>query len=169
MLINGGGGGSGAFAIQLSKRAGAHVTAVDNGGKLDFMRSLGADEVLDHRRDDPTRHGPFDLVMDLVAHRSPFAWRRALRAGGTYRCVGGSVPALLGAATVGAVAGRLSGRRLGVLVVRGGPDGFAPLADLCVAGEVAIHIERTYGLDEVPEALTHVGEGRALGKVVVEP
>src|SRR5262249_9009905 len=90
VLINGGGGGSGSFAIQLAKRAGAHVTGVDNAGKLDFMRSLGADDVIDYRRADFTRTAqPYDLVLDLVAHRSAFACRRALAPGGRYRCVGG--------------------------------------------------------------------------------
>ncbi len=83
MLVNGAGGGSGAFAIQLLKRLGAHVTGVDNAGKLDFMRSVGADEVVDYRAEDFTRITPrFDLVLDLVAHRSVFAYRRALAPGG---------------------------------------------------------------------------------------
>jgi NADPH:quinone reductase-like Zn-dependent oxidoreductase len=168
VLVNGAGGGSGSFAVQLAKRLGAHVTGVDNEHKLDFMRSLGADDVLDYRREDFTRREPYDLVLDLVAHRSVFAYRRALARGGRYRCVGGSVPALLRVLTIGWLAGRLTGRRLGVLVVRPGPTAFAPLADLCLAGEVAVHIDRRFGLDDVTEALTHVGEGRARGKVVVE-
>ena len=98
-----------------------------------------------------------------------FAYRRALAPGGRYRCVGGPVRALLRILTIGWLAGRLTGRRIGVLVVRMGPAHFEPLADLCVAGDVGIHIDRTFGLDEVPEALAHVGEGRALGKVVVTP
>jgi NADPH:quinone reductase-like Zn-dependent oxidoreductase len=170
VLVNGGGGGSGSFAIQLAKRLGAHVTGVDNAGKLDFMRSLGADEVIDYRNEDFTRHDrPYDLILDLVAHRSVFAYRRALAPGGRYRCVGGSVPALLRVLTVGWLAGRVTRRRLGVLAVRPGPAHFEPLADLCVAGEIGIHIDRTFGLDGVPEALAYVGEGRALGKVVVTP
>ena len=169
VLINGAGGGSGSFAIQLAKRAGAHVTAVDNAGKLDFMRSLGADEVIDYLRDDFTRGAePYDRILDLVAHRSLFAYRRALGRGGRYRCVGGSVPTLIRVATVGAIVGRLTGRRIGVLAVREGPPHFEPLAALCVAGHVGIHIDRTFALEEVPEALRYVGEGRALGKVVVE-
>jgi NADPH:quinone reductase-like Zn-dependent oxidoreductase len=170
VLINGAGGGSGSFAIQLAKRSGAHVTGVDNGGKLDFMRSLGADAVIDYRREDFTRTGePYDLILDLVAHRSVFAYRRALAPGGRYRCVGGPVSALLRILTIGWVAGRLTGRRIGVLAVREGPAHFEPLAGLCVAGEVGIHIDRTFTLDEVPAALAHVGEGHALGKVVVTP
>ena len=168
MVINGGGGGSGSFAIQLAKRAGAHVIGVDNGGKLEFMQSLGADEVIDYRRQDFTRIEPCDLVLDLVAHRSVFAYRRVLARGGRYFCVGGSVRALLRVVTIGTIIGRLTGRRLGVLIVKQGPAGFVPFAERCVSGEVKIHIDRTFRLEEVPEALAYVGEGRALGKVVVE-
>jgi len=168
VLINGAGGGSGSFAIQLAKRAGARVTGVDNAGKLDFMRSLGADEVIDYRSADFTRTGePYDLVLDLVAHRSAFACRRALAPGGRYRCVGGPVRTLVAIVTIGPIIGRLSRRRLGMLVVRPGPTHFSPLTDLCVAGDIGIHIDRTFGLDEVPEALRYVGEGLAHGKVVV--
>jgi NADPH:quinone reductase-like Zn-dependent oxidoreductase len=168
VLINGAGGGSGSFAIQLAKRAGAHVTGVDNAGKLDFMRSLGADHVIDYGRDDFTRtEVPYDLVLDLVAHRSPFACRRALAPGGRYWCVGGPVRILVAILTIGSIIGRLTGRRLGVLVVPQGPRYFSPLTDLVVAGDIAIHIDRTFGLDEVPHALRCVGEGLALGKVVV--
>ncbi len=170
LLINGAGGGSGSFAIQLARRLGAHVTGVDNATKQEFMRSVGADVVIDYRRDDFTRTTrPYDQILDLVAHRSVFAYRRALAPGGRYRCVGGSVRALLRVLTVGSVAARLTGRSIGVLVVKQGPAHFEPLADLCVAGDVRIHIDRTFALDEVPAALAHVGEGRALGKVVVAP
>jgi NADPH:quinone reductase-like Zn-dependent oxidoreductase len=167
VLINGAGGGSGSFAIQLAKRLDAHVTGVDNAGKLAFMRSVGADEVIDYRSDDFTRNGPYDLVLDLVAYRSVFAYRRSLAPGGRYRCVGGSVGTLLRVLTVGSLAGRLTHRRLGVLAVKEGPTHFEPVADLCAAGDLGIHIDRTFTLDEVPKALARVGEGHALGKVVV--
>jgi NADPH:quinone reductase-like Zn-dependent oxidoreductase len=170
VLINGAGGGSGSFAIQLARRLGAHVTGVDNAAKQDFMRSMGADDVIDYRRDDFTRTTqPYDLILDLVAHRSVFAYRRALAPGGTYRCVGGSVRALLRVLTVGSVIGRVTGRSIGVLVVKEAPAHFEPLANLCVAGDVRIHIDRFFALDEVAAALARVGEGRALGKVVVVP
>jgi len=170
VLVNGAGGGSGTFAIQLAKRAGAHVTGVDNAAKLDFMRGLGADEVIDYARADFTRtSAPYDLVLDLVAHRSVFAYRRALARDGRYRCVGGSVPTLLRVLTVGSFVGLLSARSIGVLAVRQGPAEFEPLAALCASGGVHIHVDRTYSLGEVADALAHVGEGRALGKVVVVP
>ena len=168
VLINGAGGGSGSFAIQLAKRAGAHVTGVDNAGKLDFMRSLGADHVIDYGSDDFTRSDePYDLVLDLVAHRSPFACRRALAPHGRYWCVGGPVRTLLAIMTIGSIIGRLTRRRIGMLVVPQGPSHFTPLTDLAVAGGIGIHIDRAFGLDEVPEALRYVGEGLAHGKVVV--
>ena len=170
VLINGAGGGSGSFAIQLAKRLGAHVTGVDNDAKQDFMRSVGADEVVDYGREDFTRAAPaYDLILDLVAHRSVFAYRRALARGGTYRCVGGTVRTLLRVLTAGSVTGLVTGRSIGVLVVKEGPAHFQPLADLCVSGEVDIHVDRVFTLDEVPAALARVGEGRALGKVVVAP
>jgi NADPH:quinone reductase-like Zn-dependent oxidoreductase len=169
VLINGGGGGSGSFAIQLAKQLGAHVTGVDNAVKLDFMRSLGADEVVDYRSEDFTdTPEPYDLILDLVGHGSVFACRRALARGGRYWWVGGSLSTMLAVLTVGFLAGRLTGRRLGILGVKEGPAHFGPLAELCVTGEVRIHIDRTFGLDDVPEALTYLGEGGALGKVVVE-
>jgi NADPH:quinone reductase-like Zn-dependent oxidoreductase len=168
VLINGAGGGSGSFAIQLAKRLGAHVTGVDNAAKLEFMRAVGADAVVDYRNDDFTRTDrPYDLILDLVAHRSMFAYRRALAKGGRYRSVGGTTRALLRALTIGFVAGRATGRRMGVLAVKAGPAHFGPLTDLIVAGEVAIHIDRTFDLDAIPAALAHVGNGHALGKVVV--
>lgn len=167
LLINGAGGGSGAFAIQLAKRAGAHVTAVDNASKLDFMRQLGADAVIDYRQEDFTHTGPYDLVHDNVAHRSVFAYRRSLARGGRYRCTGGTTRAVLRVVTAGTLVGLATGRRLGVLAVRMGPEHFTELTDLCVAGEIDIHIDRTFTLEQTAEALAYVGEGKALGKVVV--
>ncbi|MBG6223616.1 NADPH:quinone reductase-like Zn-dependent oxidoreductase [Arthrobacter sp. CAN_A2] len=169
VLINGAGGGSGSFAIQLARLAGAHVTGVDNARKLEFMRTLGADEVVDYRRQDFTRLEPYDLVLDLVAHRSAFAYRRALTRGGRYLCVGGNVRTLVQILTLGAALGLLSGQRLGVLAVRQGPAHFEPVAQRCIDGDLRIRIDRTYPLDEVSEALTYVGSGHALGKVVVIP
>ncbi|MGV9193634.1 NAD(P)-dependent alcohol dehydrogenase [Microbacterium sp. MC2] len=167
VLLVGAGGGSGMFAIQLAKAAGMHVTGVDNAGKLAFMRELGADEVIDYRAQDFTRTGPYDLVVDLVARRSMFAYRRVLAPGGRFYLVGGTMRALLRALTVGTVLGWLTGTRLGVLAVRQGPEHFAPLVERCLAGEVQVRIDRSLPLDRAADALAFHGEGRALGKVVV--
>ncbi len=167
LLVNGAGGGTGMFALQLAHRAGIHVTGVDNAGKRDFLREMGADETIDYRARDFTRTGPYDVIVDLVASRSVFAYRRALAPGGSYLFVGGTLRGLLRVLTVGKLAGALTGRRLGLLVVKEGPDHFTPLAAQVASGEVRTVIDRTYPLEQVAEALAYHGEGRALGKVVV--
>ena len=167
MLINGAGGGTGTFAIQLAKAAGLQVTGVDTAEKLDFMRALGADEVIDYRAQDFTRTGPYDVIIDLVASRSVFAYRRALARGGRYFMVGGTTRALLRLLTLGPPVGRLSGTRLGVLFVHEGPAQFTPLAQRVLAGDVAVHIDRVFPLEQAPAALAFHGTGRARGKVVV--
>jgi NADPH:quinone reductase-like Zn-dependent oxidoreductase len=169
MLVNGGGGGTGMFVIQLARAAGIHVTAVDNADKLAFMRELGADDVLDYRARDFTTTGPYDLVVDLVAARSVFAYRRALAPGGRYWMVGGTGRTILRVLTLGTLVGALSGRRIGVMAVRQGPEHFGALAQRVVDGDVSVRIDRVFPLEEVPAALTHHGEGRALGKVVIVP
>ncbi len=167
MLLNGAGGGAGALAIQLATAEGVRVTAVDNAGKLDYLRELGAEEAIDYRRTDFTRTGPYDLIIDLVARRSVFAYRRALARGGRCMIVGGTTRALLRMVTVGPLLGALTGAHLGVLLVRQGPSGFAPVAARCESGEVAVRIDRVFPLEAVPAALAWHGEGRACGKVVV--
>lgn len=170
VLIVGAGGGSGSFAVQLAKRAGAHVTAVDKAHKLDFLRDLGADRVVDHEQVDVFAEGErYDHVLDLVAHRSVFAARRLLARRGRYLCVGGTMNAVLQIAFLGPVIGRATGRRVKMLAVRPGPLRFALLAQRVLDGDVRVHVDRVLPLEQVPEALTLVGEGRALGKVVVSP
>jgi NADPH:quinone reductase-like Zn-dependent oxidoreductase len=167
VLINGAGGGTGAFAIQMAKQAGAEVTGVDNGHKQDFMRSVGADHTIDYTKSDYTRTGPYDLILDLVCQRSIFAIRRALTRGGRYAVVGGPVRSLLAALIVGRILST-GGRKMGVLMVRPNKEDLVRVADMVVNGELRTTIERTYPLEAVPEALRHVGEGRALGKLVIE-
>ncbi|GIF62433.1 NADPH:quinone reductase [Asanoa ishikariensis] len=163
VLVNGAGGGTGAYAIQLAKLDGAEVTAVDNAAKLDFMRTVGADHVLDYTKTDFTRDGSrYDLVLDLAGHHSVLAHRRALAPGGRYLWVGGAVGTLFQVLLAGPLVGR---QRL--LVVRNSTRDLLEMAALCLAGTVVTHIDRRYPLDEVPAALSHLGEGRALGKVVV--
>ncbi|TDN92208.1 NAD(P)-dependent alcohol dehydrogenase [Microbacterium sp. BK668] len=168
MLLNGAGGGAGSFAIQVAKAAGLHVTGVDNAAKLDFMRELGADAVLDYRTQDFTRTGPYDLVIDLVAHRSVFALRRALARGGRYFMVGGTARTMARLLTVGTVVGAVTRTRLGILFVREGPAHFTPLADSILAGDIRVHVDRVFPLEEIRDALAYHGEGHALGKVVVQ-
>ena len=93
VLINGAGGGVGTFAIQLAKLSGTEVTGVDASHKLNVVRSVGADHVIDYTQEDFTKTGErYDLIIDCRGFRSMFDNRRALRPGGTYAMVGGSMP-----------------------------------------------------------------------------
>jgi NADPH:quinone reductase-like Zn-dependent oxidoreductase len=170
VLINGAGGGSGSFAVQLAKAQGAEVTAVDKAHKLEHLREIGADRVIDHEAVDVFTAGErYDHVLDLVAHRSVIAVRRLLEDDGRYLCVGGSMNAVLQNAALGPIVGRATGRRIGLLAVRPGPDRFAPLAQRILDGDVRVHVDQVLPLERVPEALALVGEGRAIGKIVITP
>jgi NADPH:quinone reductase-like Zn-dependent oxidoreductase len=165
-LVNGAGGGAGALAIQLAKAEGAHVTGVDNGFKQEFMRSVGSDETVDYTKTDYTRSGSYDYILDLVCERSMFAIRRAIAAGGRYSVVGGPVRSLLSAITLGKLLST-GGRKVGLLMVRPNKADLTQLAELVATGKLRPTIEKTYPLEELPAAMQHLGDGRALGKLVI--
>ena len=168
VLINGAGGGAGAFAVQLSKLYGAEVTGVDNTGKLHFMRSLGADHVIDYTREDFTKNGKhYDLILDVVAHRSAFAYKRALRPNGSYFLLGGSVATLFQILLLGPWIRRTTGQKIRILAVKPNLKDIVYITELYEAGKVVPVIDRRYQLSEVPEALRYLGEGRTQGKVVI--
>ena len=168
VLINGAGGSAGTFAVQLAKLYGAEVTGVDNTGKLDFMRSLGADHVIDYTREDFTKTGKqYDLILDLIAHRSVFAYKRALKPNGTYFFVGGSVATLFQILFLGPWIKRTTGRNVRILMVPQNSKDLIAITELCEAGKVIPVIDRRYPFNEIPEALRYVSEGRAKGKVVI--
>lgn len=168
VLINGAGGSAGMFAIQLAKLHKAEVTGVDNKIKLDFMRSLGADYVIDYAREDFTKNGKqYDLILDLIAYRSAFAYARALKTNGSYYAVGGSVATFLQLLLFGPWIRRISGKHVRLLMVQRNRRDLEYITELCAAGKVMPVIDRQYPLSEVPEALRYLGEGRAKGKVVI--
>jgi NADPH:quinone reductase-like Zn-dependent oxidoreductase len=168
VLINGAGGSAGSFAVQLAKLHGAEVTGVDNTGKMDFLRSLGADYVIDYTREDFTKNGKqYDLVLDVIAHRSVFAYPRALKPNGTYFVVGGSVATFFQILLLGPWIKRTTGKNIRILVVPQNRKDLISITELCEAGKILPVIDKRYSLSEVPEALRYVGEGRAKGKVVI--
>ena len=168
VLINGAGGSAGTFAVQLAKLCGAEVTGVDNTGKMDFLRSLGADHVIDYTQEDFTRNGKqYDLILDVIAHRSVYDLKRALKPNGTYFVVGGSIATLFQVLFLGPLIRRSEGKEFLVLAVEQNHKDLIEIAELCEAGKIVPVIDRLYPLSEVPEALRYVGEGRAKGKVVI--
>jgi len=168
-LINGAGGGSGTMALQLAKAAGAHVTAVDNAGKMDWLRSLGADEVIDYRKQDFARTGQkWDRILDMVATRGPAKIAPALSRGGIYRALGGNVGVLL-SVVFGGLRFRLQEKSIGMLMVPSGRKLTERVARLAVQGKITPHLEAVLPLSSVPEALRRTGLGEVKGKLVIKP
>jgi NADPH:quinone reductase-like Zn-dependent oxidoreductase len=171
VLINGAGGGIGTFGVQIAKSFGAHVTGVCSTAKLDLVRSIGADEVVHYTEDDFTQSGQrYDLILDIPANRSLSDCRRALTPRGTYVLVGGSKGRWLG--PLGRVirtllVSPLVRQRLRPLISQGNNEDLVFLKELIECGKVTPIVGRTYALSEVPEAIRHLEEGHAEGKVVI--
>ena len=168
VLINGAGGGAGTFAIQLAKLAGAEVTGVDNTEKLEWMQSLGADHVIDYTKEDFTKNGKqYDLILDVIAHRSVFAYQRALAPNGTYFMVGGSVATMFQMLLLGPWIRRITGKKIRLLVVQTDSKDLVYITELIESGRVVSVIDKRYSLSEAADALRYLGEGHAKGKVVI--
>ena len=172
VLVNGASGGVGTYAVQLAKVLGADVTAVCSTGNVEQARSLGADRVVDYTREDFTRSGVrHDLLIDVVGSRPLRALRRVLTPEATVVLVGGRMTYRglgplphLGATLVSA---KLRRQKLRFFVAKVNSEDLAFLASLLDAGTIRSVIERTYALDETREALAHLGEGHARGKLVI--
>jgi NADPH:quinone reductase-like Zn-dependent oxidoreductase len=168
VLINGAGGGVGTFAIQLAKLSGAEVTGVDASHKLNVVRSIGADHVLDYTEEDFTKTGElYDLIIDCQNFRSMFDNKRALRSGGTYAMIGGSIPRVYQLWFLSLIGLLTREDRKLCLVAEGPNKGLANLKELIEAGKILPVVDRTYRLSEVPEALHYFGQGRHKGKIVI--
>jgi NADPH:quinone reductase-like Zn-dependent oxidoreductase len=169
VLINGAGGGMGTFAVQMAKYFGAEVTGVDSARKLEMLRSIGADHVIDYAQEDYTKSGRrYDLILDVVAHRSVFDYRRALSADGIFLIVGGSLTTFLQVLVLGALISRMGSKKLGLNAYdANNKEDLAFLAEFFESGKVVPVIDRCYPLSEVPEALRYLEEGHVLGKVVI--
>lgn len=169
VLINGAGGGVGTFAIQLAKLSGAEVTGVDASHKLDVVQSIGSDHVIDYTQDDFTKSGRrYDLIIDCQNFRSMFDNRRALKPGGTYAMVGGSIPRVYQLWLLSFLASLTREDRKLCLVAEGPNKGLSDLKEFVEAGQLVPVIDRTYQLTEVPDAFRYFGEGRHKGKIVIK-
>ena len=169
VLINGAAGGMGTFAVQLAKYYGAEVTGVDGASKLDLLRSIGADQVIDYAQEDYTKTGQhYDLILDVVAYRSVFDYWRALSPEGIFVIVGGSLGSFLQIALLGTLISKMGNKKLGINKWEpNNKEDLDFLTDLFEAGKVVPVIDRRYPLSEVPEALRYLEGGHAQGKVVI--
>jgi NADPH:quinone reductase-like Zn-dependent oxidoreductase len=164
ILINGAGGSIGTFAIQLAKYFGAEVTAVDSAPKLDMLRSIGADHVIDYTREDFTARGEiYDIIFDVVG-KSPYsASLRCLKENGFYLLANPRLSHM--------IRGRWTSLTSRKTVVTQAAAGTAQdlifLKELVEADKLISVIDRSYPLEQTPEAHRFVEKGGKLGNVVI--
>ena len=172
VLVLGASGGVGTFAVQIAKANGATVTGVCSTAKMDLVRSLGADEVIDYTQHDVTDgEQQYDVILDIGGSRRLSHLRRALTPDGTLVIVGGET----GGRWIGGFDRSLRavllspfvGQSLGMLASKENAEDLRAVAALIESGQVTPAVDRSYPLAETPAAIRHVSEGRARGKVVI--
>jgi NADPH:quinone reductase-like Zn-dependent oxidoreductase len=168
ILINGASGGVGSFAVQISKAFGAEVTAVCSTNKMEMMRSIGADHIIDYTRTDITKNGQaYDLILDAAAYRSVFDYSPILTSEGTYVLVGGSTARLFQVLLFGALISKISGRKVQCLASKPNQADLAILRDFLATGRIVPFIDRTYNLSEVPMAIRQLEQRQVRGKIAI--
>ena len=167
LLLNGAGGGVGTLGLQIAKLYEVEITAVDKPGKLEMLRALGADHVIDFLKEDFTEGANrYDLVLDVKTNRSPLAYLRALNPGGTYVTVGGSIPRLLQTVMLGPIVSQIYGKHLRLVALKANKD-LAHMNELFASGKLLPVIEGPYRLSDLPEAFRLFGAGDHKGKIIV--
>lgn len=174
VLINGASGGVGTFAVQIAKSLGAEVTGVCSTRNLDMVRSLGADQVIDYTKEDFTRGGQrYDAIIDNVGNHSLSECRGALVAKGKYVLIGGGganeqgLIGIMARPFAAAIMSKFVSQEMGMMLADLNPKDLAALAELMQSGKVKPVIDRTYKLNEVPDAIRYLEEGHARGKVII--
>lgn len=172
VLVIGAAGGVGTFAVQIAKAFGAEVTGVCSTGKLEVVRSLGADHVVDYTEQDVTRSGlQYDVIFDIAGNRPLSDLRRVLAPSGTLVIVGGEE----GGRVTGGVGRQLRalllspfvGQRLSAFITKARGEDLEHLTRLIQTGDVTPVVERTYPLAEASAALEDLAAGRVRGKAVI--
>jgi len=170
VLINGAGGGIGPFAVQIAKSFGAEVTAVDNTKKLDFLRSIGADHVIDYTKEDFTKKGQFyDLIFDIAGYHSIFDHKRVLNSKGIYFIIGGSRSTIFQALFLGPLISITGSKKMAL-------KGWNPekkedldfILELIKGKKAVPIIDRCYPLSEAAKALKYFEEEKSHGKIVIK-
>ena len=167
ILINGAGGGVGTFGVQLAKHIGVEATGVDSALKLDMLRAMGYDYVIDYQLEDFTRNGKcYDLVLDAKTNRSVFSYARALNPGGRYVTVGGDIGKLLQLFLFGWLVSLFTGKKHLIVALKPNKD-LAFMNSMFDIGVTKPIIDGPYRLDEIKEAFSKFGKGEHKGKIVV--
>jgi NADPH:quinone reductase-like Zn-dependent oxidoreductase len=174
VLINGASGGVGTFAVQIAKSLGAEVTGVCSTRNVDLVKSLGADHVIDYTKEDFSKSGErYDVMLDNVGNRSLSECRRVLTPKGKYVLIGGGGAneqgflGGLGKALWAMLFSKFVNQQMGMMMADANQKDLTILADMMQSGKVKAVIDRTYKLDQVPDAIRYVEQGHARGKVVI--
>lgn len=170
VLINGAGGGTGTFAIQLAKMMGAEVSAVDSTQKLEMMRGVGADHVIDYTKVDVTQgEKQYDLILDVVGYHSVFEYKRILKKEGRHVMCGGSLKLIFQMLFVGSLVNLLSKKKMRILAHKPNTkEDYAYILKLMEEGKIKAVIDQRYTLEETRTAMQYFCDGNALGKVIIE-
>ncbi|MBR9861149.1 NAD(P)-dependent alcohol dehydrogenase [bacterium] len=168
ILVNGAGGGMGTFAIQIAKQYGCTITAVDHGDKLEKLRELGADEVIDYTKTDFTKTGErYDLIIDAKSTRSPWAYARALKKNGKFVTVGGTPGVLIRILISKGFVKLITGKSLSILALKPNED-LDKIEEMYKANTLKPLIDGPHEFEKIPELIDYFGKGKHFGKIVVE-
>lgn len=169
VLINGAGGGVGTFGLQIAKQYSAEVTGVDTGEKLEMMKSMGFDHIIDYKAEDFTKNKQtYDLILDAKSTRSPFSLLVSLNKNGIYATVGGTPGKLLQMAIFGKIINLTSSRKIKIVALKPNKD-LDYINQLHTQGKITCVIDGPYPLEDVPRLITYFGEGKHSGKIVILP
>jgi len=167
ILINGGGGGVGAFGLQLAKLHNAEVTGVDTGEKLKLMEHQGYDKVIDYKKEDFTKNGQvYDLILDCKTNRSPWRYLSVLKPGGKYISIGGKSGKLLLLLFMKPLFSLFTKKSTHIVALKGNKD-LAYINKLYENNQIKCVIDGPYTFDKIPWAIQHFGNGLHNGKVVI--
>ena len=168
LLINGAGGGVGTYGVQLVKLKKVKATGVDSDIKLDMMRDVGFDNVIDYKKIDFTSTGErYDMILDAKTSRSVFSYARALRPGGIYVTVGGAIPALISLLVLGKLYSLFSKKSFQLLALK--PNrGLETVLELYQSRRIKTIIDGPYPFEELPRYIAHFGAAKHLGKVIIK-
>ena len=170
ILINGAGGGVGSLALQYARHYGVEVDCVDVPEKFEMLRALGAAHCMDYTEEDYTRTGKqYDLILDVIAHRRIADYKRALKNGGTFSMIGGSMGGLLLKLMVfGPLISKAAGKKLGIMGYRPTRKDLDLLSKLFEEGKLKPVIDRVYALEQTADAFRYFGSGKVQGKILIK-
>jgi NADPH:quinone reductase-like Zn-dependent oxidoreductase len=169
VLIQGASGGVGTFAVQIAKYYEAEVTAVTSTGNVEQARAMGADHVIDYKKEDFTKSGKqYDLILAANGHHPLSAYKRALTPTGIYVMAGGTAAQIFQAVLLGSFYSEKEGRQFVNVSAHQSQEDLNILRGMLESGKVVPVIDRTYPLNEAAEAVRYLGTGHARGKVIIK-